>query len=175
MGAWGCKFCVSCNGSHWVGWVALSCKGWVIILTLSPILELSANQRPLSHVNLIFLVTPSPSLPLNFLWILRRPSYPYKPYTPDIPNYLADSRELPLSQNAAKRWGQKKRGGSIFQVVHHHQIMHYSTKPCNSIQYRVLTNKWWDGALCSGGAPKCPGASLLFLFQVDIGMIIEIK
>ena len=38
--------------------------------------------------------------------------------------------------------GEKERGSSIFQVVHHHQIMHYYTKPCNTIQYRVLTYKW---------------------------------
>ena len=146
-----------------------------IILTLSPILELSANQRPLSHVNSPCNTIPVFTFKFSLRSVIRWPSYPYKPYTPDIPNYLAVSRELPLSQNAAKRCEEKERGSLIFQVVHHHQIMHYSTKPCNSIQYRVFTYKWWDGALCSGGAPKCPGASLLFLFQVDIGMKIDIK
>ena len=174
MGAWGCKFCVSCNGSHWVGWVALSCKGWVIILTLSPILELSANQRPLSHVN-----SPCNTIPVfTFCGSYCGPHIHINLIHQTFPItwlILGSCHCLKMQQNVG---GKRREGARSFKwytiiiTALLYKTLQFHTIPRINIQMvRWCSLQWWCAKMSRGITTVSVSSRYWYenRYQVDIG------
>ena len=126
---------------------------------MSPILELSANQRPLSHVNSPCNTIPVFTFKFSLRSVIRWPSYPYKPYM-----YTRHSQLLGCFWGAATASkcskamgakGERELDLSSGKPSSNHALLYktlqFHTIPCiNKQMVRWCSLQWWCAKMSRG-------------------------